>query len=88
MPFDAAEVARQIQESKDGSHYDVQARIDALKLARRIYEAVGETEWELRVRDAATRRWVAAPLSCSSNERSMSRAVASVGDRDSRGSRR
>jgi hypothetical protein len=63
MPFDAAEVARQIQESKDGSHYDVQARIDALQLARRIYEAVGETEWELRVRDAATRRWVAAPLS-------------------------
>lgn len=63
MPFNASEVARQIEHSKSGAKAEADARAEAIELARRIYEAVGETEWELRVRDAAARRWVAAPLS-------------------------
>lgn len=63
LPFNAAEVARQIEQSKSGARAEATARADAIELARRIYAAVGETEWELRVRDAAARRWVAAPLS-------------------------
>ena len=63
MPFNAAEVARQIEHSKTGARAEADARAEGIDLARRIYMAVGETEWELRVRDAATRRWVAAPLS-------------------------
>lgn len=63
MPFDAAEVARQIEASRSGARADENARIEALELACRIYRNVGETEWEQRVQDTAARRWVAAPLS-------------------------
>jgi NurA domain len=63
MPFDAAEVARQIEASRGGVRAEEHVRLDALDLARRIYEAVGEVEWDQRVQDAAARRWVATPLS-------------------------
>ncbi|MEO8285821.1 MAG: DNA double-strand break repair nuclease NurA [Chloroflexota bacterium] len=63
MPFDAAEVARQIEASRGSVRAEEAVRLDALDLAYRIYHAVGETEWEQRVQDTATRRWVAAPLS-------------------------
>ena len=63
MPFDAAEVARQIEASRGGVRAEESVRLDALELACRIYNAVGEIEWEQRVQDAAARRWVAAPLS-------------------------
>jgi hypothetical protein len=63
MPFDAAEVARQIEASRGSVRAEESVRLDALELAQRIYSAVGETEWEQRVQDAAARRWVAAPLS-------------------------
>lgn len=63
MPFDAAEVARQIQDSRGGARAADDERALALEMAVRIYRAVGETEWEQRVQDAAARRWVAAPLS-------------------------
>jgi hypothetical protein len=63
MPFDAAEVARQIEASRGGVRNEESVRLDALELACRIYREVGEVAWEQRVQDAATRRWVAAPLS-------------------------
>ncbi|HEX9988033.1 MAG TPA: DNA double-strand break repair nuclease NurA [Chloroflexia bacterium] len=63
MPFDAAEVARQIEQSRSGVQAEMDARADALELAVRIYKNVGETEWEQRVQDASARRWVASPLS-------------------------
>jgi hypothetical protein len=63
VPFDAAEVARQIQESRGGVRAADDERARALEMAVRIYRAVGETEWEQRVQDAAARRWVATPLS-------------------------
>ena len=63
MPFDAVEVARQIEQSRGGVRKDDRAREDALDLALRIYGAVGETQWEQRVQDATLRRWVAVPVS-------------------------
>src|SRR5438874_4843060 len=63
MPFDAAEVARQIEHSRHGVHKEAQVREDALALALKIYKSVGETEWEQRVQDAAARRWCGLPLS-------------------------
>jgi hypothetical protein len=63
MPFDAAEVARQIEQSRSGVRAEMDARANALELAVRIYKNVGETEWEQRVQDASARRWVASPLS-------------------------
>lgn len=63
MPFDTAEVARQIEQSRGGMRANEAARLDALELARRIYLNVSETDWEQRVQDAATRRWVAVPMS-------------------------
>lgn len=62
MPFDAAEVARQIEQSRSGVRAEAQARVDAVELALRIYREAGETEWDQRVQDAAARRWVASPL--------------------------
>src|SRR3954464_13437611 len=63
MPFDAVEVARQIEQSRSGVKFDALARENALELAVRIYKEVGETEWEQRVQDATLRRWVGLPLS-------------------------
>ncbi len=63
MPFDAAEVARQIEQSRSSVHFEARARENAIELALRIYRAVGETEWEQRVQDATLRRWVGLPLS-------------------------
>src|SRR5205823_2069587 len=63
MPFDAAEVARQIEQSRSSVQFEARARENALELALRIYQAVGETEWEQRVQDATLRRWVGLPLS-------------------------
>ena len=63
MPFDAAEVARQIEDSRGAVFREEQARIDALALARRIYTATTETEWEQRVQEGLTRRWVGLPIS-------------------------
>src|SRR5207253_8965772 len=63
MPFDAAEVARQIEQSRSSVQFEARARENALELALRIYQAVGETEWEQRVQDASAQRWVGLPLS-------------------------
>lgn len=63
MPFDAAEVAKQIEGSRGGVLDGARAREEALRLAVKIYRAVAETEWEQRVQDASARRWVASPLS-------------------------
>lgn len=63
MPFDTAEVARQIEQSRGGINAQAEVRVDALDLALRIYQAVGDTEWDQRVQDASARRWVASPLS-------------------------
>lgn len=62
MPFDAAEVARQIEASRGSVRADAALRESALELALRIYRNVGETEWEQRVQDTAARRWVASPI--------------------------
>lgn len=63
MPFDAAEVARQIEQSRHGARTQDKAREDALALALRIYNEAEETRWEQRVQDASARRWVGLPLS-------------------------
>lgn len=62
MPFDTAEVARQIEQSRQAVNAEASAHVDALELALRIYRAVGETEWDQRAHDNATRRWVGVPL--------------------------
>jgi hypothetical protein len=62
MPFDAAEVARQIEQSRSGARAEQDARAQALELALRIYNAVDEVAWESRVQDTAARRWVGVPL--------------------------
>ncbi|HUP27797.1 MAG TPA: hypothetical protein VM409_05125, partial [Chloroflexia bacterium] len=62
MPFDAAEVARQIEQSRGTVRAQDDARDEAIELALRIYRAAGETEWEQRVQDASARRWVAVPV--------------------------
>lgn len=63
MPFNAVEVARQIEASRHMAKVQDAAREEAIELALRIYRAVGETEWEQRVQDAGARRWVGVPLS-------------------------
>src|SRR5438105_13932843 len=63
MPFDAAEVARQIEQSRGGVRANERAREDAITLALKIYRSTAETDWEQRVQDAAARRWVGLPLS-------------------------
>src|SRR5947209_14834981 len=63
MPFDAAEVARQIEESRGGVQAEARAREDAIALALEIYRGANETAWEQRVQDASARRWVGVPLS-------------------------
>src|SRR5438270_770563 len=49
MPFDAAEVARQIEASRSGVAGQARAREDAVELALRIYATAGEAAWEQRV---------------------------------------
>src|SRR5947209_10867374 len=63
MPFDTAEVARQIEQSKPGVRAEEEARVEALQLALSIYRSAEETAWEQRVQQAAARRWVGSPLS-------------------------
>ena len=63
MPFDAAEVARQIEQSRHSAHTHEKARDDALALALKIYAEADETRWEQRVQDASARRWIGLPLS-------------------------
>jgi hypothetical protein len=63
MPFDAAEVSRQIEQSRGRVRAEAQAQTDAIELALRIYRQTSEAEWDQRVQDASMRRWVAAPLS-------------------------
>lgn len=63
MPFDASEVARQIEQSRALIRLQERAREDALALALRIYGAADETTWEQRAQDATMRRWVGLPLS-------------------------
>src|SRR3954464_3576848 len=63
MPFDAAEVARQIEQSRGGVQAEARAREDAIALALEVYRSADETGWEQRVQDAAARRWVGVPLS-------------------------
>src|SRR6476469_1376339 len=63
MPFDAAEVAKQIEASRGAVLLDEQARLDALALARKIYRATTETAWEQRIQEGLTRRWVGVPMS-------------------------
>lgn len=63
MPFDAAEVARQIEQSRSRVKAQAQAQTDAVELALRIYRETTETEWDQRVQAASVRRWVASPLS-------------------------
>lgn len=62
MPFDAAEVARQIHASLKGAHAEAEERESAVEYAVRLYRAVDSTAWEQRVQDAVARRWVGAPL--------------------------
>jgi hypothetical protein len=62
MPFDAAEVARQIELSRGGAQADAAVRETAMEYALRLYRAAGDTEWEQRVQDATARRWVGSPL--------------------------
>ncbi|MDQ6695117.1 MAG: DNA double-strand break repair nuclease NurA [Chloroflexota bacterium] len=61
MPFDASEVARQIEVSRSGVRSEETTRAEAVELALRIYGAVDETQWEQRVQDATARRWVGSP---------------------------
>ena len=63
MPFDTAEVARQIEESRGRVQAEARAREDAVALALKIYREADETGWEQRVQDASARRWVGVPLS-------------------------
>jgi hypothetical protein len=63
MPFDAAEVAKQIEQSRSSVQFEARARENALELAMRIYREADETAWEQRVQDATLRRWVGLPLS-------------------------
>lgn len=63
MPFDAAEVARQIEETRGGVRMEERARATALEMALRIYAEADETGWEQRVQDGLTRRWVGLPMS-------------------------
>jgi len=62
MPFDTAEVARQIEQSRAAVRAEERAREDALKLALRIYREVGEVDWTERVHDSVARRWAGVPL--------------------------
>lgn len=62
MPFDAAEVARQIQQSRHGAQANADERESAVEYAVRLYREVGDTAWEQRVQDATARRWVGSPL--------------------------
>lgn len=62
MPFDAAEVARQIEQSRHGAQAGAQERESAADYAMRLYREAGDTEWEQRVQDATARRWVGSPL--------------------------
>jgi NurA domain len=63
MPFDTAEVARQIEQSRGTVQAEARAREDAVALALKIYREADETGWEQRVQDASARRWVGVPLS-------------------------
>jgi hypothetical protein len=63
MPFDAAEVARQIEQSRSSVQFEARARENAIELALRIYREADETAWEQRVQQATLRRWVGLPLS-------------------------
>jgi hypothetical protein len=63
MPFDTAEVARQIEGSRARVHAEELARADALQMALRIYGEVGEVDWTERVTDSLARRWSGVPLS-------------------------
>jgi hypothetical protein len=77
MPFDASEVARQIESSRSSVRFEERARETAIQLALRIYRETSETEWEQRVQEATLRRWVGLPLS---PLRAEARVVASKGD--------
>lgn len=62
MPFDAAEVARQIEQSRHGAIAEAEVRESAMEYALRLYNAAGDTEWEQRVQDGISRRWVGTPV--------------------------
>lgn len=62
MPFDAVEVARQIEQGRRGAQEEAEARESAVEYAVRLYREAGDTEWEQRVQDAVARRWVGSPI--------------------------
>lgn len=62
MPFDAAEVARQIEQSRKGAQANADERESAVDYAVRLYKEANDTAWEQRVQSAMARRWVGAPL--------------------------
>src|ERR1043165_4186234 len=63
MPFDGAEVAKQIEQSRDTVHFETRTRESALDLALRIYNDVEDAAWDGRVGAASTQKWVALPMS-------------------------
>jgi hypothetical protein len=63
MPFDAVEVARQIEESRPHAHARAGERLSAIHEAVRIYNHVDHAEWGQRVQSATMRRWVGVPVS-------------------------
>ena len=62
MPFDTAEVAKQIEQSRASVRAERQAQEEALALALRMYREVGESAWTERVHDSVARRWAGVPL--------------------------
>ena len=71
MPFNAAEVARQIEGSRGAVKAQTRARQDAVELALKIYREADETAWEQRVQDATVRRWAGMPLAPLADEQAV-----------------